>query len=94
MLYEVITLSAGLIILISLFMTVAGTIISYSGLLFYKTRDLQRVIELLSVTEIQNELRSNVILQVIISAFYLVFEFFSLRKNWTFKTLKQAEKLS
>ncbi len=87
-------LSAGFIILISQFMTVAGTIISYSGLLFYKTRDLQRVIELLSVTEIQNELRSNVILQVIISAFYLVFEFFSLRKNWTFKTLKQAEKLS
>lgn len=86
-------LSAILIIMVSLFMTISGTIISYSGWLFYETQDFQRVIELLYMDEIQHELQSNILLQSILSSLYLIIEFFSLRKKWSFKTIREAKSL-
>lgn len=86
-------LSALLVILLSIFMTAIGTFLSYSGFLYYKAQDLSRVIELLLIEEIQLELKSNILMQTVISSIYLVFEFISLRKNWSFKSIEKAQKV-
>jgi len=83
-------LASVFIIIISLFMTVFGTVITYCGYLYTQIHRFDMIIPLLQNSDVFDELVLNVTLQVIISSFYLVFEFFSLKKRWTFMKILPA----
>ena len=72
-------------------MTAFGTAVSYLALLFKNVNNLGFVWQLLARQDIQSELMGNITLQIIVSFLFLIFEFFSIRQKWTFKTIEEAK---
>lgn len=87
-------LSAALLTAMSLFMTVLGTVVAYVVFIFIQVRDIGRTVEVLGIPKIQNEMILNILLQLVFSSIYLVGIYVSFHKQFTFKNIEYAGRLS
>jgi hypothetical protein len=86
-------MGALLINVIGVTMTCIGIYSSYALMILYKTKSMQQTKEIIKMPDVIKEIKLNIIIALIISSFYMIFNTYEMFKKWKFPELKRAKKI-
>ena len=75
---------------VGILMTCIGIYISYILNILYKTRSYEHILDIIKTDKAVREIQLNIIIALIISSFYLIYNTICMMKEWKFPELKRT----